>query len=154
MDVEQYSLRTSQDETIYLFDSIGRYGRITKVISFDQIVIPLSGNFEIDTLYNLGFGDYDWTTHTLDDRAKSRNGDRDKVLATVAAAALDFLDKHPDSALYATGSTPERTRLYQMGLNRYYEEISPTYQIWGRRDNQWESFEQKQNYDAFVLRKK
>ena len=59
----------------------------------------------------------------LDDLAISNNGDTEKVLGTVVAALYAFFDRHPGAIVYATGSTPGRTRLYRMGITKFYEEI-------------------------------
>jgi hypothetical protein len=52
----------------------------------------------------------------VDDSIRSNNGDRDKVLATVAFTALDFTDEFPEALIVMEGSTSARTRLYQMGI--------------------------------------
>ena len=154
MNLESYDLRVNQAQTVYMFDSIGRNGHITKIIGFNAINMPELEPLGFVSVYNLGFGDYDRVTGLISDTVKSNNGDRDKVLATVATAALDFLDKHSDLILYATGSTPERTRLYQIGLNRYYAQLENAYLIFGLSAEGWQTFEQKTNYKAFLLKRK
>ncbi len=91
--------------------------------------------------YNLGFGDYDPVTNAVSDTIKSNNGDRDKVLATVAATATDFLNWHPKASILATGSTDARTRTYQIGISRFYDEITPEHDVFGLRNDNWEVFE-------------
>lgn len=72
-------------------------------------------------LFNLAFGDKNMTH--FDDTAISNNGDSEKVLATVVASLYAFFDKYPQAFVYATGSTQSRTRLYRMGISKYYHEM-------------------------------
>jgi hypothetical protein len=51
-------------------------------------------------LFNLAFGDWNEEYHLLDDSARTNNGDRDKVLVTVAFTALDFSRQFPNTRLY------------------------------------------------------
>jgi hypothetical protein len=81
----------------------------------------------------------------------TNNDDRDKVLATVAATVLEFLDHFPDMMVYAQGSTTSRTRLYQMGIAARHEEISSMLNIYGFINGQWEIFQRNYNYGAFLV---
>src|SRR5882762_918527 len=94
---------TSDDYHMYEFYSEGSRGRIKKIILYEKIGM---------NLFNLGFGDWNEELQGLDDSSRSNNGDRDKVLATVAFTALDFTSKFPDAQIFAEGSTSSRTRLY------------------------------------------
>ena len=62
-------------------------------------------------IYNLGFGDYNAETKTIDDEIITNNGDSLKVLATVASTVYAFTEKYPDALVFATGSNNLRTRL-------------------------------------------
>lgn len=91
----------------------------------------------------------------MDDQAVSNNHDTDKVLATVAATVLEFTACFPDMPVYATGSTPGRTRLYQMGISANWQHIAPLLHVWGFTKGGWEPFKRGVNYQAFMaLRKK
>ncbi len=90
----------------------------------------------------------------INDLSISNNNDRDKILATIASAVLDFTAIFPDMMVYAKGSTPARTRLYQMGIAANYTEISSLLHVYGFLEGHWHKFEANINYDAFfVLRK-
>ena len=137
---------------IYAFESSGPQGVITKIVQFHPVDLDKT---TFENVYNLGFGDYDPLTEKLNDKVNSNNGDRDIVLASVTAAALDFLSENPNFTLHAVGSTPDRTRLYQMGINRFYNEIITDYVVWGlKEDAVWEAFERNVNYQAFVMRRR
>jgi hypothetical protein len=152
MNQEKYKLEVNRENNVYVFESDGPRGVIMKVVQFCPVDLEES---TFENVYNLGFGDYDSTTRTLDDKVNSNNGDRDIVLASVAAAALHFLSENSNLTLRAVGSTPDRTRLYQMGINRFYDEIITDYVMWGLTESKgWELFERNTNYQAFVMRKR
>lgn len=77
------------------------------------------------------------------------------MLATVADTVVDFLTNHPHAAIFAQGSTAARTRLYQMNILLYWEEINKaSYIIHGYLKGNWQVFEKGINFDAFIIRKK
>jgi hypothetical protein len=120
-------------------------GRIKKGVFFTKIG---------DNFFNLGFGDWNEESQDLDDSSRSNNGDRDKVLATVAFTALDFTNQFPDARIVAEGSTPARTRLYQMGIADNLLEIIENFEVRGLLDNIWEPFQRGRNYTAFLINRK
>ena len=108
MNFPKYPVVATPEQNMYKFDSEGPRGRIRKVILYQKIS---------DDLFNLGFGDWNEELQKMDDSVRSNNGDRDKVLATVAYTALDFTDRFPSVQIFVEGSTAARTRLYQIGNN-------------------------------------
>lgn len=108
----KYTLKAEQDLTVFEFVSEGSKGRIPKLIVFMET--------NLKDFYNLAFGDKDENTGKIDDSVVTNNNDTEKVLATVAAAVLAFTDKYPEAWVYATGSSTSRTRLYRMGINKYF----------------------------------
>ncbi len=113
MQLDKYALKAESSLTVFEFISEGPNGLIYKLIQFQDTNQP--------NVYNLAFGDKNSETGELDDLAVSNNGDTDKVLATVVAALYAFFDKYPDAFVYATGSTSARTRLYRIGISRFYD---------------------------------
>ena len=111
-------------------------------------------------VYNLGFGILKTNPETgleeIDDNMKTNNGDKDKILATVAKTALSFFEKHPDTIIYFEGSSPSRIRTYQMALNRHSEILKKDFLIRGYIENSYllEEFEKDKNYIAFLIEKK
>ena len=128
------------------FISEGPKGRIPKIIEFTET--NLSG------FYNLAFGDKDKRTGKLNDKVITKNNDAEQVLATVVAAVYAFTDKYPDAWVYATGSTVARTRLYQMGINKYMEDTKKEFHIFGELNENWYEFEKNINYEGFVVKRK
>ena len=138
MKIEKYALKADGDLTIFEFISEGPNGLIRKIIQFQETNQP--------NLYNLAFGDKNPETGEVDDFAISNNGDSEKVLATVVSALYAFFDKHPDTFVYATGSTSARTRLYRMGITRFYGEMIEDFDLYGQIDDQFHEFEIGKKY--------
>ena len=124
MNVEKYHLKSEETLTVFEFISEGPKGIIRKLIHFQP-------TFQ-QGIYNLAFGDKDPETGDINDRAISNNGDMEKVLATVVSALYAFFDKHPYAMVYATGSTQARTRLYRMGITKFYEEMNKDFYLFGQ----------------------
>ena len=142
MKAEIYQLTTSPETTTVRFVSRGPRGEIPKIIQFELLSAD-----EQAPVYNLPFGD---GIETIDDLAVSANGDTDKILATVAAAAEQFLTDHPKALLYATGSTPARTRLYRIGLVRSLPFVRTKFLLFGLINGGPEPFEPGRPYQAFI----
>jgi hypothetical protein len=146
MKVEKYSLKSANDLTIFEFISEGPRGTIKKLIQFQETNEP--------NLYNLAFGDRIMNTDKIDDLSISNNGDSEKVLATVVSALYAFFDKHPDAFVYATGSTKSRTRLYRIGITKFYEEMIQDFYLYGQVGNDFFEFETQKDYDGFLAQRK
>jgi len=146
MKLDRYELKAGRSLTTFEFLSEGRKGKIIKVVQFQKMNIP--------NLYNLGFGDKSPATGEVDDMAVTDNGDSGKVLATVVAAIYAFADKYPDAWIYATGSTEARTRLYRMGINKYFDIVQADFDIMGEYQNEWEWYEKGKDYQAFAAHRK
>lgn len=146
MKLEKYPLKTEASLSVFEFVSEGPNGTISKFIEFQQTDLP--------NLYNLAFGDKNEQTGEIDDLAVSNNGDTEKILATVVSALYAFFDQHPDAFVYATGSTKARTRLYRMGITRYYEEMSQDFELYGRVGDEFYQFEVGKEYIGFLALRK
>lgn len=145
MYLPQYQLSASRELT-YEFTSEGPKGLIVKQIQFTLV--------NRQNVYNLAFGDKDATTGDIDDTVISNNGDRERVLATIVGAVFAFLAEHDQAWIFAAGSNSARTRLYQMGITRYFEEVQDDLEIYGQFKNDWQPFQRGVNYDAFIVRLK
>jgi len=109
---------------------------------------------ENPAIYNLAFGDIDQGNGEINDRVNSNNEDRDVVLATVANTIHDFSDKYGNSLIFAIGSTPARTRLYQIGLSGLLNEVQHYFELWGYNNDNWQEFERNINYEAFLVKRR
>lgn len=158
MDLERYDIEQI-DEFTYRFFSTGAKGKFEMRIRFTNTW---------QNTFNLGFGAIDPVSGALDDLIELRNGDSQKILATVANAVLAFLELHPLMRVYATGSTKSRTRLYQMGINRVLPLLSDyiitgytigkstqanVEGVFSDRIGQWRVVQLGIDYDAFLIYK-
>lgn len=146
MYIDKYQLKSEEEFTRFEFISEGPKGAIRKLIEFQQTTDPET--------YNLAFGDKHPITGNIDDLAVSNNGDAEKVLATVVAAIYIFLDNHPMAYVYAQGSTQARTRLYRMGINRFYEDVERDFYLYGRIGEDFITFEAGIEYEGFLVQRK
>lgn len=147
MNQDSYPFAKEPEIFYYEFFSEGPNGKIRKVVQFQQV----SGSVEV---YNLGFGDFNADFGEIDDLSVSNNQDTQKVLVTVARTVVDFMQQHPKSIVLARGSTPARTRLYQMGISQFWTEIENTFEVKGFKDGGWQPYIRGKNFDAFFIVKK
>ena len=145
MQVEKYQFKKGIEKYFFEFNSEGPKGVIKKVVQYQSI------KGYNNTVFNLAFGEWDDTKKKINDKTVSNNADREKILATVAATVIQFMEEHPYAIIIAVGSTPSRTRLYQMGISKYWKEISHLFAIKGYRNSAWENFQQGTNYEGFLL---
>lgn len=148
MRIETYDLKAKKSLMTFEFISQGSKGVIKKRIQYQKI------DDEGD-VYNLAFGDVDLATNDVNDIAISNNDDTTKVLATVASTVPLFIAKYPNAIIYAKGSTPTRTRLYQIGIAKNLDVINENFTIYGLfGENNFEKFQKNKHYSAFVIIKK
>jgi hypothetical protein len=148
MTIAHYEYQVSEDFLNYEFWSEGPKGKIRKVIWFTRI------NLQENFFFNLAFGDLD-DNGIFNDLVTSNNHDAEKVLATVARAVISFTNITPNALIFAEGSTLSRTRRYQMGINKFWKEIEPDFNVYGLVKNEgFEPFRSGKNYTAFVVKRK
>ncbi len=145
MQLPRYQYKTNNSFLDYEFISIGPKGSIKKIIRFTQIN---------SSVYNIGFGDLDEETGEISDVAVTNNNDSRKVLATVAATIHDFTIQYSGAWIIAKGSTLSRTRLYRIGITNHLKDITADFEVYGMIDAQWELFELRRDYQAFLIRRK
>lgn len=147
MNKPKYLYKTEDKFMIYEFVSEGTKGRIRKMVEYTET--------STEGVYNLGFGDYDESTNSINDLTVTNNGDSLKVLATVASTVYAFTEKHPNAYVLATGSTNVRTRLYRMGITNNLVEITEDFIVYGlSKKGDWTEFEVGEDYEAFLITKK
>jgi len=149
MNLERYKYAVNESLQTYEFESHGPNGKIKKIIRYSP------QNVDGVTYFNIAFGDIIAGSENLNDLSVSDNKDTEKILATIAATVIEFTKHFPDMMVYAKGSTPARTRLYQMGISAHWNEITLALNFFGFTNNKWELFEKNVNYEAFLaIRKK
>lgn len=146
MKLDRYELQAGRNLNTFEFLSEGSKGKIVKLIQFQQMNLP--------NLYNLAFGDINLLTGQLDDKIITDNGDSEKVLATIVASVYAFTGHYPDAWIFATGSTTTRTRLYRMGINKYFDIVDEDFDIMGEQQSEWEWYKKGKDYQAFAVHRK
>ncbi|KQS93061.1 hypothetical protein ASG21_11710 [Chryseobacterium sp. Leaf394] len=146
MNLPKYSLNSSDRMMTFEFISEGNKGLIHKLVRFQAT--------NLKDVYNLAFGDKNLTTGDIDDKVISNNGDSEKVLATVVSTLYAFTDKYTDVWVYATGSTKARTRLYRMGITKFFSEVENDFEIFGQLQDDWDSFKIGIEYEGFLVKRK
>ena len=145
MKAEKYPLKAERSLATFEFVSEGPKGAIRKLVQFQET--------NQSNLYNLAFGDKVGETE-INDLAVSDNGDSEKVLVTVVTALYAFFDRYPRAFVYATGSTKSRTRLYRMGITKYYQEMLEDFYLYGQINDEFLVFELGKDYDGFLAQRK
>src|SRR5258708_32918539 len=122
MQYENYpSFHIADDLSVFDFYSVGKRGKVPKRIVFMRT--------ETTGVYNLAFGDID-ENGKIDDMKISDNGDRNKILATVAKAVDEYTKRYPRRWIIFTGSTSQRTRLYRMAIGIQWEQLRKKSEIY------------------------
>lgn len=143
---EKYTYFTNLLGFEYEFESFGIKGVIKKIARFTKIEDPF--------IYNFGFGDLDEKTGEINDTTISNNGDQDKIMGTLGNIIFDFTTLYTDAQIYIEGNNVTRTRLYQMSVSKYWLEINTLFEVFGLKDDKWQSFTKGINYEAFLGRRK
>ena len=146
MKYEVYSeIEVTDDFDIFDFVSTGKNGHILKRVAFTRT--------EQDNVYNLALGDVD-EDNEINNYAITDNGDRNKVLATVAFIVEAYTKRFPDRWIIFRGSTAERTRLYRMAVSLHFDELSGLYEIRAYVAGETVPFAKNMKINAFLIKRK
>lgn len=146
MKYESYdAVKIADDLSSLDFISSGRYGDYLKRIIF----LPTAE----DNIYILVFGNI-VAEDEVDDYSINDNGDRNKILATVAETVNKYTKRYPDRTIYFTGSTKSRTRLYRMAIGLHLEELSLKFDIFAKTASGVFPFCKNMEVIAFLISRK
>ena len=138
-------IKTVRDYSVFSFISIGKR-EIIKIVAFQKT--------REDDVYNLAMGDL-INSATFSDREISNNGDVRKVLTTIVNIVQIYTKKYPERSIFIQGNTDLKTSTYQRIIRMYYAVFSKEFNIWGYiNNNVKEEFSQKNNYVAFIVKRK
>jgi hypothetical protein len=146
MNIEQYSIISDSSNLSYTFQSLGPKGIINKIVLYRKI------NAIIENFYILTLGDWDEKSSNIDDLVITDNKDTEKILFAVAHTALLFVNHFPDANILIVGSTRSRTRLYQMTIAHYINEIEKHFDVQGLRNGHLENFRPGIDFDGFMVK--
>lgn len=156
MKQQPYEINSTEDLSTYVFVSSGRRGDIFKVVQFTHLLIEASPN-----RYNIALGD--WVQDKVDAENITNNGDIKKVMMTVGAIILYYTNHFPEREIFVSGSTRERSRLYQMLVSNNLKEIEVNFKVYGIRylkdrsvelARYAESFKKNETYGAILVIRK
>ena len=130
-------VENSSDYRTFTFISNGRHGDLVKIVIFDEIT-------EFNNVFNLALGTI-LPGGEMDFISVTNNGDRNRILVTVADIVLKFIENHPGKNVYITGNDNRRTLLYQRAIIYGYDELIEVFNIYGdistgSRRNEFEFF--------------
>ncbi|AYB33323.1 DUF6934 family protein [Chryseolinea soli] len=148
MDLKSYESHLTSNHLCYTFTSKGPRGEIQKVVKFKLI------HTQPIVVYNLAFGDANDSELGFDEDVISDNGDRVKVLQTVANIAILFCRRYPQVYVMAKGRSAARNRLYQMMISNRLAEIEDRCEIFGILGSAALAFRKNVNYEGFLVKEK
>ncbi|MEJ7663570.1 MAG: hypothetical protein WKG07_30540 [Hymenobacter sp.] len=140
MDSSFYDFEPGTDDRTYSFISIGPRPVEKRII---YAKTTLAGFF------NLALADAE-EDGSLNFYSVRNNGDLELIMATVAQTLLVFFQHYPTASVAFSGSTPARTRLYQIILARERQTIAASLVISGVKNNSLEPFQPNRDYEGFV----
>lgn len=135
-----YPYLSSGKKTQVAFQSLGPKGIIIKIIRFEQV----HGN-----RWNLGLGDF--KQGKIETNKLTSNGDVVKVLATVAAATLAFLEEYPERIVEIKPVDEKRKRLFNLVFSRRWAQIREKISINGLKANERMIYSPHEFYDSFEI---
>jgi hypothetical protein len=150
MQQETYTqIRFDRDYSVFRFVSEGRHGSLIKIVSLDEIRLDIF-NLSLGTILPNGEIDFDSITN---------NGDRNKILVTIANIVDIFLEKHPGKSVYIAGSDERRTLLYRRAIDYGYDYLIQKFYIYGDISTslpatKFEDFNGLKSYPGFLVRQR
>ena len=143
MNEPSYPFKRIDDRLTFSFESISKEKTVQKLVEFRLFD-------DSNELYNLALMDL-LTDGTVSDLTVSNNRDMPKVLATVFQSIRLFFQAKPNAKILIQGSTASRTRLYQIAIVKYYNELEPIYNIWGLTEDDILIFKLGYNFEGFIV---
>ena len=144
MNYPYYDVQESPSRLHFEFTSEGPNSSILKVV--DYAYMDALG------LWNLGFGDYDPVSDTVNDKVVSDNGDGRKVIATVFFTLNEFFAEYPEATVFFTGSTNLRTEVYGRIIKQNLQHFPNRFVVEGvNKDGSTEVFNSHKLYSAFLI---
>ncbi len=145
MKKEAYEYKKIEDLTLYEFFSIGPKGRIQQMIQLGMVQkVPLIFNLELGPILS---------DNKIDTLSVTNNKDTKKILQSVTESILEFLNGRQEALVLIQGSTPARTRLFQMWIRGIHDQYREDISIEGWFRNRWYEFQKDMQFEAFLIKK-
>lgn len=146
MNYEKYEqVSTNDDLSIFDFISTGKKGNIHKRITFTPTYAP--------NVFNLAFGDRDHVNGTISDSIVSNNGDRNKILATVAHAVYTHTSMYNSRWIFFRGRDDQRNRLYRIAISKTIDELQLHFDIYALIEGKPYPFNSSLPATAFLIKR-
>ncbi len=140
---ETYETLDLDDNTLFIFESIGPKGAIRKVVVYHE---------RSDGKWNLGFGDY--INGRLNDRVVSNNNDIGKVMFTVAETIYKFTEAHPEKVVFVEAVDKRRANLYNLIFQKKWDEIKNKFKVCGEINGRKMKYNPSLFFESFELKLK
>lgn len=142
MQAAPYPYHVVLPQAQFHFTSMGVQGQVERMISFHELRIASQCYYQLET-------------RTLQGQdgacALTANGDKKRILLTMACIILHYLQQYPHRCIFLMGHTEARTRLYQQSLLPLLQSTANAPLFFGFTGHRWESFQTKQYYHAFII---
>ncbi len=145
MDSPYYTFTASDDATVFWFESANNDKIVEKEVRYTATFLP--------DMYSLALLDV-LPDGTVSDVSRPRQGDVEKVLATVIQTIHTFLATRPTATVAFAGSADARTRLYQIATVRELSKVESMFVLQGYLNGTFENFVPGIIYAAFAIRLK
>jgi hypothetical protein len=148
MNHPYYDYEASSDAFTFQFFS---QGKITVLMQVAYTETPSGRLPQYDPIYNLALLAFDTSLARFSDKLEVNNGDMPLIFATVTQTLRYFSFYYPSASIIFTGSNQQRTRVYDLLVKRYREELSTYYNVLGFREGSWEKIDSHYKYEGFLL---
>lgn len=139
-----YPYTSHNNDKLYIFQSVGIQGEITKMVRFTHIG---------KNRYNLGLADF-VNEKMVYDRG-SNNFDVLKVMSTIAEIIRHFTFKHPEKEVVIMALEEKRLNLYNAIFKRRALEMAEDFWVWGINFNDSEEkYNPDKDYNGFIVKRK
>lgn len=145
MRLSKYQVYQANEDAFW-FVSTGPKGKIIKAVLFEELDAP--------NRFNLGMGDWNRETDTIEDLELSGNGDARKIFATIAEIVRIYTNDNPEREIFLTGNTDDKKHTYSIMTSAFLEEITVGFNLWGAIGEDFEPFEKGKVYAAILLKRK
>lgn len=150
MDYPKYAFRHNSNLDTFAFESEGKNGVITKIVQ----IIEIEDDVSQKRFYNLSLADY--KQGAFDFNSITDNRDTKTVFGSIASIVRFYTEAFPDRKVLITGSTRERSRLYQIHISNNIDEILKQFWVFGKKYDStvFVEFNKNETYQTILVESK
>lgn len=134
----------------YIFDNSGRIFSFSSTggREMDKVVLFIPTAYS--DCYSITLGDLQ-IDGSIDVNERGGSYNAEFVLSTVAKVIAFFLSDFPGAEVIIEGSTPARTRLYQIAISREMDDLGRYFDVYGVDGDTVEIFRKGRMYRSFAI---